>query len=136
MESGVEFVAADMPHANRLTVHILAAMAEYERHAISERTRVALAAAKARGVKLGGPNRGANLRGLGAHYGAQKMRHLADERARRLAPIIADIIHRGSKSLRRIAAELNERGILTPRGGDWSHSQVRNLLVRIRTQNS
>jgi len=55
MESGVEFVAADMPFANKLTIHILAAVAEHEREAISDRTKAALAAAKARGVRLGGP---------------------------------------------------------------------------------
>jgi DNA invertase Pin-like site-specific DNA recombinase len=53
MESGVEFVAVDNPHANKLTVHILAAVAEHERELISERTKVALQAAKARGVRLG-----------------------------------------------------------------------------------
>jgi DNA invertase Pin-like site-specific DNA recombinase len=57
MESGVEFVAADMPFANKLTIHILAAVAEHEREAISARTKAALAAARATGVKLGGPRR-------------------------------------------------------------------------------
>ena len=52
MDSNVEFIAADNPHANRLTIHILAAVAEHERGAISERTKAALAAAKRRGVKL------------------------------------------------------------------------------------
>jgi DNA invertase Pin-like site-specific DNA recombinase len=56
MDSGVEFVAVDNPHANKLTIHILAAVAEHEREAISERTKVALAAAKARGTRLGTPD--------------------------------------------------------------------------------
>ena len=64
MESGVEFVAADMPMANRLTVHVLAAVAEHEREMISQRTSAALAAAKARGAKLGNPNGARALRGL------------------------------------------------------------------------
>ena len=57
MESGVEFVAVDNPHASKLTLHILAAVAEHEREAISDRTRAALAAAKARGARLGTPDR-------------------------------------------------------------------------------
>jgi DNA invertase Pin-like site-specific DNA recombinase len=56
MESGEEFVAVDMPHASKFTIHILAAVAEHERELISKRTKAALAAAKARGVKLGGPD--------------------------------------------------------------------------------
>jgi DNA invertase Pin-like site-specific DNA recombinase len=73
MEWGVEFVAADMPFANKLTIHILAAVAEHEREAISDRTKAALAAAKARGVKLGGPK----LREA-QHNGWEKNREKAD----------------------------------------------------------
>ncbi|WP_267406977.1 recombinase family protein, partial [Methylobacterium sp. GC_Met_1] len=90
MEAGVEFVAVDFPQANRLTVHILAAVAEHEAKAISERTRAALAAAKARGVKLG------NAKGTGAVMteahrvkAAAAKRAKADERATLLSDVLA-----------------------------------------------
>src|SRR5712671_3689209 len=67
MEAGVEFLAVDNPHANKLTVHILAAVAQHEREMISERTRAALQAAKARGKVLGNPRlREASVRGVDA----------------------------------------------------------------------
>jgi DNA invertase Pin-like site-specific DNA recombinase len=78
MESGVDFVAADNPHANRLMVHMLAAFAEHEREQIGQRTKAALQAAKARGVRLG--RNGADR--LAPAYHAEAM-----ERARQLAPI-------------------------------------------------
>ena len=82
MESGVEFVAVDFPQANRLTVHILAAVAEHEAAMISQRTKAALAAAKARGRKLGG-DRGniAAVSGLGNQASAIVRRQRADKRA-------------------------------------------------------
>lgn len=131
MESGIEFLATDMPHANKLTVHILAAMAEYEREVISERTKAALVAAKARGIKLGGPNRGANLRHQSPSKAAERIKEKANQRTADLAPIIDDIIQGGSKSLREIGKCLEDRGIRTPRGGSWSASQVRNVLKRV-----
>ncbi|KAA0591982.1 MULTISPECIES: recombinase family protein [Azospirillum] len=131
MESSVEFVAADMPYANKLTVHILAAMAEYEREAISERTRSALRAAKERGVKLGGPNKGANLRNCAPSLGGQRSKEKADQMARSLLPIIEEARRSGKSSLREIAEFLNERGILSSRGGRWWPSQIRNIFRRV-----
>ena len=113
MESGVEFTAVDFPQANRLTVHILAAVAEHEAKMISERTKVALAAAKRRGVKLGG-DRGARLTAKARRAGTEAVQARANERAADLAPIVAELQANGARSLRAIAAGLNERGIRTP----------------------
>jgi DNA invertase Pin-like site-specific DNA recombinase len=125
MESGVEFTAVDYPQANRLTVHILAAVAEHEAKMISERTRVALAAAKRRGVKLGG-DRGARL------SAKAPVQTRADRRAADLAPIVRELQESGARSLRAIAAGLNERGIRTPRGvGEWKAGSVAQLLARL-----
>src|SRR5215210_7079288 len=129
MESGVEFTAVDFPQANRLTVHILAAVAEHEREMISQRTKAALVAAKARGTRLGG-DRG-NLRAVG-DKGREISRAVriskAQARTADLAPIIAEIRASGATSLGRIAKALNERGICTPRGSDWQPVQVRRVL--------
>jgi len=129
MDSGVEFVACDFPQANRLTVHILAAVAEHERTMIASRTKAALAAAKARGVKLGNPS---NLRNqeAGSVKGNAVKAAKADKRAADLAPVIADIQAGGAGSLRAIAAELNRRGIRTARGGEWSAVQVARIMGR------
>jgi DNA invertase Pin-like site-specific DNA recombinase len=129
MESQVEFEAVDFPQANRLTIHIMAAIAEHEAKMISERTRAALAAAKARGKRLGG------FRGrAGTASDCAKARRArtdnAAARAADLAPIIEDIRASGAKSLRSIASELNGRGISAPRGGEWSAAQVRAVIAR------
>ncbi|OOY19711.1 hypothetical protein BMI86_13875 [Thioclava sp. DLFJ5-1] len=129
MESGTEFIACDNPHANRLTVHILAAVAEDEARRISERTKAALAAAKARGVALGG-DRG--YRPLGRPDGAlAALKAATDDFAMSIAPVIIDIMQAGHNSLYAIATELNQRGIRTRRGGRWHASTVRNLVNRI-----
>jgi DNA invertase Pin-like site-specific DNA recombinase len=132
MESSVEFVAVDFPQANRLTVHILAAVAEHEAAMISSRTKAALAAAKARGTKLGG-NRGniADVSVIGNQASAMVRAVRADKRAGDLLPIIRNIQTAGASSLRQVAAELTRQGIPTPRGGQWSAVQVKRVLDRL-----
>ncbi len=131
-DSGVKFVAVDMPEANDLTVGIMALVAEAERDAISRRTKEALASVKARGVKLGNPNGAASLRRAGK--GGAALRAVvaanADQFVRDLAPVIADIRAAGHTSLRGIAAELTARGIRTRRGGQWSVGNMKELLAR------
>ncbi|UVF22885.1 recombinase family protein (plasmid) [Microvirga terrae] len=129
MESGVEFTAVDFPQANRLTVHILAAVAEHEREMISRRTKDALAAAKARGTKLGG-NRGRIhlVAKKGAEASALVRSTKARSRAADIRPIVADIQASGATSLRQIAAALNERHIRTSRGKNWTATQVMRVL--------
>ena len=127
--AGVDFVCADMPQANRLTVGILAVVAEDEARRISERTRAALAAAKARGARLGNPaNLGAEARRKGTQASTRSRRARAQQRALDLKPIVQEIQADGVVSLRGIASALNERGIPTARGGRWSAAQVKRLL--------
>ena len=132
-DSGAKFIAADMPEANELTVHIMAAVAQAERQAISKRTQEALRAAKAAGRKLGNPNGAEALRraAKGNSAAIAKVKAGADHHAQDLAPIIADIQSAGMTSLAVIAAELNARHIQTRRGGQWHPSSVRNLLSRM-----
>ena len=126
-KAGVDFVAADMPQANRLTIGIMAVMAEHERRMISERTKAALAAAKRRGVKLGG-DRGARLTAKQRALGRAALQAKAHARAADLAPTIKELQAAGYESLRAIAAGLEERGIPAARGGKWSAVQVARLL--------
>jgi DNA invertase Pin-like site-specific DNA recombinase len=125
MESGVEFVAADMPFANKLTIHILAAVAEHEREAISERTKAALAAAKARGTRLGNPNPAFALKRMRAARRLQVERFAAN-----VLPVIREIQAAGYDSSNAIAGQLNARKIATARGGRWTHMQVGQILAR------
>ena len=132
-DSGVRFIACDMPEANDLTVGVMALVAEAERDAISRRTREALAIAKARGITLGNPNGAAALRRAGKGGAALQATVSANAEAfaQDLAPVIADIRTQGHTSLREIAAELDARGIRTRRGGRWGVSNVRDLLRRV-----
>lgn len=134
-DSGVRFIACDMPAANDLTVGVMALVAEAERNLISKRTKEALAAAKARGVRLGNPNGAAALRraGKGGRALRAAVAKNADDFAADLAPVVAEIRAEGHESLRAIAAALDGRGMLTRRGGKWGVSNVRNLLARVRS---
>jgi DNA invertase Pin-like site-specific DNA recombinase len=120
MESGVDFIAADNPHANKLMVHLLAAFAEHEREQISQRTKDALSAAKARGIRLGRN---------GADRLAPAYRAGAVERARQLAPILGELKEAGM-SARRMAAELTARSIATPNGARWHAQSVLRMIHR------
>lgn len=119
MESGVEFVCCDNPHANRLMLHMLAAFAEFERELISKRTKDALAVAKAKGVHLG-----ANGRRLAE-------RHKAEARLRdqQHYPVIVSLM-REFRSYTAVAERMNKMDIRTPSGGKWYASSIRNVCLR------
>jgi DNA invertase Pin-like site-specific DNA recombinase len=129
MESKVRFVAADLPEANELTVHIMAAMAEYEAKAISARTKAALAAAKRKGTRLGGLRWNlASVSRQGRALALKVRQEKAGKRAADLLPVVEAIRSEGAASLRQIASVLNERGITTSRGGQWSAVQIQRLF--------
>ena len=126
MESRIEFVCCDNLHANRLTLHILAAVAEDEARRISERTKAALAAYKARGGKLGTP---ANLTPEAGRRGTAATREQARTAYAALLPQLQ--AWRASRlSYRQISAILNGSGHATRTGVAWNHNQVRRVLAR------
>lgn len=131
MQTKVKFVAADMPDANDLTVHILAAVAEAEAKMISARTKAALAAARAKGARLG--NDGSNLANadLGLVRSAAIRSARADDHASGVSRLIDQAKAEGWTSLRAVAGWLNDRRIMAPRGGDWSASSVRRVIERV-----
>jgi DNA invertase Pin-like site-specific DNA recombinase len=129
-KAGVDFVAADMPTANRLTVGIMAMVADEERRMISKRTKEALAAAKRRGTKLGGFRAGAKLTRKAREAGSAAMAAIAAARAADIAPVIKELQAAGKTSLRAIAAGLNDRGVPTARGGAWNATQVMRVIAR------
>jgi DNA invertase Pin-like site-specific DNA recombinase len=146
MESGVDFVACDMPMANGLTIHMLAAVAEFEAKAISDRTRVALAAAKRRGTALGG------FRGRAATDADRDRARvakiaIANDRATDLATTIRSLQADGATSFRAIAGRLtamnipttgshNKQGRPTGRNGVWTGVQVRRVIDRVAALNA
>jgi len=139
MESSVDFVAVDLPQANNLTVHIMAAMAEHEARAISERTKVALAAAKRRGVVLGGRKvsrrRWDEITSKGREEGRLAHSRAASVWAKDVMPVVESLREEGATTLREIAAGLNERGIEARRGGEWNSVQVMRVLKAAQAEN-
>jgi DNA invertase Pin-like site-specific DNA recombinase len=122
MEEATDFVACDMPAANKLTLHIMAAMAEHEREMISARTKAALTEAKKRGVTLGNPRWAESIEK------ARAARHPSVMHAQVLALIVER--HKAGESLRKIASALNTLGLKTPSKSDWHASSVRNVLLQ------
>ncbi|WP_457093903.1 recombinase family protein [Microvirga sp. P5_D2] len=131
-KAGVEFIAVDNPHANRLTIHILAAVAKDEAKRISDRTKAALQAAKARGVKLGG-NRGVELTEEVRKAGRSAQTARAKARATDLAPMLIELEAEGIRSLGAIAKALNEKGVPTAKGGTWSAAQVMRVKSALQS---
>jgi DNA invertase Pin-like site-specific DNA recombinase len=119
MERKVDFVACDMPSANAFMINVYAAVAQEERRMISEHTKAGLAAAKARGVKLGGPR----LASINETRQAD-----AAKRAQAIAPVLLDL---GGLSARAAAAELNDRKVATPSGAPWSAKTVIRARERL-----
>ncbi|ADW67346.1 recombinase family protein [Granulicella tundricola] len=132
MKTGVDFIACDFPEANRLTVHILAAVAEHEATMISARTKAALEVAKERGVTLGGMRGNLGRMASMASHGTQRSAIVRADRASKrsadLLPVINELQRGGLRTLREIAEGLNSAGISTARGGKWSATQVMREL--------
>ena len=120
MESKVTFIACDNPHANKTMSQMMAVFAEHERDAISQRTKDALQAAKARGVKLGRPD--ADIAEVQRHW-SERARSIRE----RVYPTAQEMRNRGM-TLTQIADDLNDRGIKTCRSGQWYASTVGRLL--------
>ena len=135
-KAGIDFVCADMPEANRLTIGIMAMVAEEERKAISKRTKEALAAAKARGVQLGAYRDGVYVGGKG---NADTARNASAARTVKFhanavdkLPLLKRYDPDGSMSLRAIADIFNRYGVKTVSGrGQWSANAVRRLKATV-----
>lgn len=124
LETGVDFIAADMPNANKVMIQMYSVMAEWERDQISERTKAALAAAKARGVVLGaaGPT---NLKSCN-----DQRQQKAQEFRERLRPVLDGMKVQGL-TRRGMVERLNALGIKAPMGGAWSLGQVQRLVTPV-----
>jgi DNA invertase Pin-like site-specific DNA recombinase len=129
-DSGVDFVAADLPEANTMTIGVMAVFAQHEREAISARTKAALAAAKVRGTKLGGRRDGAADIRLYQAAGVCAIRAEADRVAEQRRDVVLGL-YQAVGSYRAVAAKLNEDGIETPRKGQWTATTVKRLIARL-----
>ncbi|MGD9685923.1 MAG: recombinase family protein [Desulfobacter sp.] len=126
MDAGIDFIACDNPYATRLTIHILAAIAEHEREMISRRTREALFAAKQKGVKLGG-YRGTTIQAKIRQQGLAQRKQRSAEYAANVYPTISEYLNSGL-SLNATAQALNNGHILTVRGCHWTAKAVSRIL--------
>ncbi len=138
LEAGVEVRFCDLPKiegpTGRFMLQQMAAVAELEAGLIGDRTKKALAAAKARGKKLGNPQNLRN-RDVGSVNGRAVRIKAANNRAADLVPIITQVREAGAVSLREIAEGLNNQGVYTPRGNRWSAVQIQRVLARISSKN-
>jgi DNA invertase Pin-like site-specific DNA recombinase len=131
-DSNVEFEALDIPGANSMTVGVLALVAQHEAEAISDRTRKALAARKARGLPMGTPRDMSAYQQRASRLGNSANRVKAQGRAKEIAPAIEDARAEGHMSLHKIAEYLNGKSIPTPRGKLWTATAVRNALNQLK----
>jgi DNA invertase Pin-like site-specific DNA recombinase len=132
MRSRVRFVVTELgADADPFMLHVYAALAEKERTLIAQRTKDALAAAKARGVKLGNPKGAQHLKGRGNREAVEAVTQAAQERALMLSGVLEDLRTQGVTSANGIAKSLNQQGIASARGGRWTARSVLNVLERL-----
>lgn len=128
-KSKVDFVVCDLPGCDSFTINIYGALAQREREMISARTKAGLAAAQARGVKLGTNNLKPELVREASIKGVKAIKQNADNFAAKVLPVI-EAMQKDDKSLRAIARELDSLGVQTARGGRWTPTAVKNVIVR------
>jgi len=124
MESGVDFLAVDQPTKDRFMLHIQAAFAEEEARRISQRTKAALLAAKARGVVIGATGREL----------ARRHQEKAKEKAEAYRPAVESLLRQGAATVRQLRDELNSSGTLSPGGGSWHLPNTYRLLTRLQLE--
>lgn len=139
MDSGIDFIAVDMPEANRLTIHIMAAMAEHEARAISERTKAALAVAKARGVQLGLHPNSRNLDNSARAKGKATNISKAKEAYKAMSgyvKMLRDTVDENGKKMAwaKVAERLNSEGLRTRQGKEFKPMTVKRIYDRLQVQ--